>query len=189
MHRLPTALMAALALAGCVPASGTPTPRQTLTTTRVETPTGGFETRISADAQIRTDTVFAPAEAAWSALVPAYLALGITDSQVNLIDPDGRRVGAMKLQVRRLGGQRLSSYLDCGHQVGTVRADQALVTISLETTLEPRGTGETVVHTRLDAQARDVGVSSQPLPCTSNGALERSIALAVKARTGESRWQ
>lgn len=76
-----------------------------------------------------------------------------------------------------LGGQRLSLLLDCGVDptTGVQRADAYDVTMTVLSAASSAGTDQTHVTTDVEATARAIGVSGDPLHCTTTGKLEEEI--------------
>ena len=88
----------------------------------------------------------------------------------------------------RLKTMQLSRLLECGQESVTgARADIDEVTINVLSTVKPAGDTASVVTTFVGASARPLGTSSDPVVCSSSGALERMINdRLVKALGGSS---
>lgn len=115
------------------------------------------------------------------ALVGVYGAVGI---DVNQLDWNNGRVGARNFPApRRLEGKSLGTYLDCGTtSVGQPRANNYAVTMHIESVVRPGSTGNVVLTTLTSGTARQQGVSSDPINCTTTGYLERRINLLAAER-------
>lgn len=142
------------------------------TITRVTSPV--IDTRITSDRRISSHVLTASMQQAWVALVATYQQLEIP---VDYADPATQRLGNPTVQSRRIGGERLSRYLECGRaSMGRPRADQYDVTYSIFSRLVKDDDGRTVLHTELDGSARPTSVSTNPIQCVSKGTLEQRIA-------------
>ena len=84
---------------------------------------------------------------------------------------------------RRLGGEAMSKYLDCGRGFSGSNADFYRVTLAVSAWVEP-ATGEpTKLMVAIAASGRDpAGSKSAYSVCTSRGALEQRIARQVQSR-------
>ena len=123
-------------------------------------------------------TIAEPVEAIWPRLLVAYELL---DIPTNVQDPARYRLGNANYRPRRIGGQRLSKYIDCGHgATAQQNADTYAVTLSVITTLKPgEHSGETRVETLVQATGKSRATASRPMPCASKGQLEVLIAEMV----------
>jgi len=111
---------------------------------------------------------------AWTALAAVYEQLEIP---VSVSDSMRWLVGNARVQARRIGGERISRYLECGQaSMGRPRADQYEVTYSIFSRLQQEQDGRTILVTELDASARPSSVSTNPVHCSSKGTLEVRIA-------------
>ncbi|HMG17229.1 MAG TPA: hypothetical protein VK573_00785 [Gemmatimonadales bacterium] len=133
-------------------------------------------------------TVAAPFDSVWGVLPAVYAAVGISDAAA---DPEQRVFGNAELKTRRLGGERLSQYIDCGSGVTAVpKADEYEVTLSVLTWLSGAqqsggGAGHgTVISTLVTATARPRALSGNPIYCQSTGTLEQRVAEMVLAELG-----
>ncbi len=166
----------ALVLGAAVPAcagAGTGSPSMDVPDEPMRIETGGRPLEITREKQVTSAQVDVPLTEAWSRLLTAYRALGIPASALS-VNPGSHTVGVVDRRTSRLAGQRMSRYLNCGYSLGTSKADQGQVRVTLQTTLAPAGEA-TVVRTRFQAMAGTSGVSTAPIPCASTGALERVI--------------
>lgn len=121
-----------------------------------------------------------PLERAWQALPEVYAALGLSGAGV--ISQEQRRFGAGPLTLpRRVNGERVSKFLDCGATVSIPNADAYAVTVQVVTQLAGEGEAGTRVQTVMEAAARPRDTAGNTVDCTSTGALERLIAERLQA--------
>lgn len=173
-------LCALVALGACAPASGPPTGGGRPTT--VLTTGGGYDIHIAEDGAATTDVVAASREAVWSALVASYAELGL---EVNHLDSASGQMGLRSVRVpRRVGGERLSTYLDCGTGLSGTIADTYRVTLTMLTGVAP-GAGGMRLTTDIAAQAvSNEGASGAPVRCSTKGRLEERLHAMVRERAG-----
>lgn len=129
----------------------------------------GFESRIHA----ASDSV-------WAALIQVYPGIGV---EVKTFSREDGEIGNRNfVVVGRLAGHPLSNYVTCGSDVlgSQGHIDQAM--LSLITFVRPAGADATRIETKLTGSGRKSGVSTDPVHCTSTGALEQLIANAVSQR-------
>ena len=142
------------------------------TITRVTSP--GINTRITSERRISSHVLRASMHQAWAALIATYQQLEIP---LDLEDTANRRLGNPRVRGRRIGGERLSRYFECGQSsMGRPRADQYDVTYSIFSRIIKDDDGRTVLLTELDGSARPTSVSTNPVHCESKGTLEQRIA-------------
>ena len=115
------------------------------------------------------------------ALVGAYGELGI---DVNTIEPRAGRVGARAYSApSRIGGKPLATFVDCGtDNFGNPRASTYAVVLDVTSAVEPASAGYVRASTLLTARGRQRGVSSDPIVCTTTGALEKRINVLMASR-------
>jgi hypothetical protein len=111
--------------------------------------------------------------AAWGALPLVYDSLRVP---IALVDTVNMRLGSGSFHPSRIGGKRLSRYLDCGRGMTGANADIYRVTVSLVTWVSAQSGGRTQIHTAIQANAKARDVNSYPVNCSSKGILEREIA-------------
>lgn len=145
----------------------------------------GAHVQLSGGARDQAAQVEAAPATVWPALLRVYDELGLSVSSVNTAQ---RQVGSRKMFSRRLGGERLSRYVDCGAgSVGAPNADSYLVTLLVDTRLEEATTAAapgTVLHTTVSGNGKDPGSSKDPIRCTSTSRLEARIAEMVREEAG-----
>lgn len=120
----------------------------------------------------------APRGEVFAAVRSAYESLRI---KPDYVDSLAGHFGVLKLRAStKLGGERLSTYFNCGRGMAGDNADQWRLSIALVTFLRPSGVSNTEFGTGLAAQAQDMsGVSKDQVTCGSTGQLEtRLIKLA-----------
>ena len=111
---------------------------------------------------------------ALAALRAAYEALGIPPTHT---EASTGQVGNLMFTARRqLGGRAMSTYVGCGESMTGKRADSDRIYLSIVSTARAAGSSATLVTTRLDASAVDVGgQSGARQPCASTGVLEARV--------------
>jgi hypothetical protein len=174
-----TMLGACVALAAC--ASGgsgvTSAPAAVEQTTRITSDAGTAELRTTRSDPTAAFAIAAPPERVFRALSSVYEELGLT---VNVLDTQGRRIGVENGRIRRqLGGQRLSRYLECGERLGGRVAETDDISFTLLTQVTADGQNSTL-RTLVDATARPIGVSGNPITCATTGNLEERIVALVR---------
>lgn len=119
-------------------------------------------------------TVPGTVQQAVQALVGSYEELGLS---VSSIDWANGRVGVrVPMAPRRIGGQPIARYVDCGtNHMGEPRANSYAVTLSVQSSATPAAAGEVLMTTLASATARQQGVSSDPLNCPTLGVLEKRV--------------
>lgn len=122
-----------------------------------------------------------PADEIWPHVPRVYEEIGISVSDLNLVDPAGHRLGVVNFRTRQLADKRLSVFLDCGMFLGGSKADKGQTAITLETWLESVD-GGTQVMTRFSGVAQDGGTSTSASRCTTNGEIERDILIRLARR-------
>lgn len=82
---------------------------------------------------------------------------------------------------RRLGGEAMSRYLDCGRGFSGNNADFYKLTLAISAWVEPATGAPERIQVAIAASGRDpAGSRSYYSPCTSRGALEKRIAERVR---------
>jgi hypothetical protein len=143
----------------------------------ITTAVGPYNVRATSETAASSDSVDATVEQVWGVLPGVYEELGIP---LGGIDARDKRLGNTQFQPRRIGGSRLSRFLDCGSGVAiSSYADTYGVTMSLITRVKESDDGRAVVQTQLHAVAEPKAVMGDPVFCTSNGTLESRIAELV----------
>jgi len=159
-----------LAVVGCASSPrGAPAEAGTQTITQLS---GDVEAQLIHGTAASVHSVGAGLVAAWGALPVVYDSLRIP---IAVVDTMNMRLGSGSFHPSRIGGRRLSRYLDCGRGMTGANADTYRVTISLVSWVSERS-GSTQVHTAIQASAKARDVNSYPVNCSSKGVLEREIA-------------
>ncbi len=170
-------MVLALAACGACASSGQGAPRAgPETVSRVFTPGGGGAEMYN-EPGVGSRLVDAPLDSVWLALPRVYELLGIPDAGA---DPQQMMFGNLGYRARRVEGERLSKYVDCGMGTTAVpNADQYRVTLSVFTRLTPGDDGGTMVVTTVEATGKPRAVSGNPVYCQSKGTLEARVAELV----------
>ena len=149
-------------------------PPQTVTPVTITGSGGGIgSTEIRNDPRVVVRTIPAPLDAVWDALPKVYQTLDIPQAGA---DPGAKLFGNPQFRPRRIAGERMSAYLDCGAGFTAVpKADEYEVTISVLTRLTPDDYGGTVAATTVTATAKPRAESGNPVYCASKGTLETRV--------------
>lgn len=101
---------------------------------------------------------------------------------VQLNDPKQGLLNNLNADIsRRLGGQPLSRYIDCGRGFSGNNADYYRITLAVSAWLDPNVGEPKNLYVAIAATGRDpAGSKSAYSMCTSRGALERRIAERVQ---------
>lgn len=165
------------AIAAC---ATTPARDPTLVRTQTRIQVGSDIERIETDVRAVRDerTVAAPMVRVFDQLPAAYRALGVKTVAVVDTMRGVYTVGVRNLLLYgRLGGRPLSAYLDCGMgAMNMATADRSNVYFTATTYLTPSGTGGTIAHTLVAAEARDPAANTPAVRCVSTGAFEGGLA-------------
>lgn len=176
VHALPLLL---LLLAGCAPRGSAGAAPPPPTETRVQR---GSDVILIRNEGGRVEAeVGAPLLRVWEALGATYEALEIP---LETIEPAQGKVASPRFRARRIAGERMSHWVDCGGSMTGPRADSYLVRLTVTTTLRPAGDDATRLLTSVDATARPADVSGNEIHCSSKGTLGEAIAERVRARVG-----
>jgi len=165
------ALLSLLALLAC----GSSGPRSIDTGTRVDRNSPAAPIILQTEGATSEQAVAAPANDVWAALVSTYESLEIPVTEL----AGARTVENRGFAVRRIAGQRMSRFFDCGSNVTGEIADSYRVTVSIRSSVEATSLTSSMVFTELDAVATARDTRSGELHCSSKGALERLIGERV----------
>jgi len=117
---------------------------------------------------------------AWALLPEVLQGIGLS---IGAIEPEAGRVSHRGERVRRINGERMSTYLDCG--IGSTAQPYANlyeVALGYEVVMaHSQRSGIVEVEMRIEATAKPRDVSGNPLSCTSEGALERLVFTRLQA--------
>ena len=173
-------LSAAGLLAGCAPRGTPSSPSATpdLTTVFVESPAQRSARVIDLRRQstVAERAVGGSLSEVWAILPAVFAQLEIATTRVN---SEEGVMGNPSFRARRVEGQRMSTYLDCGRSFGRDYADHYAVTLAVLVQLVPSPDGTTLVRTVLDAYAHDPSRSGGAVHCIAWGSLERRIGELV----------
>lgn len=126
-------------------------------------------------------TIGVGAEVAWRALGGVYVELGIPVTSSN---PRTMEIGNPGYTARRVGGDRMNTFVDCGSDLSGPLANQYEVTLTISTKLTAKGPEETEVLTIVDAFGEPRAVSGNMVHCQSRGVLELRVAQEVAEALG-----
>ena len=125
-------------------------------------------------------TLPAPAPDVWGVMTQVYDQLGVP---ITTIDPTAMVIGNNLYNSRRVEGQRMSAYIDCGTTLQGRLADLYEITLSVVTRLTAVDEGTTVT-TVVDAYGEPRTVSGNRVHCQSIGVLEMRVAQIVADKLG-----
>ncbi len=91
-------------------------------------------------------------------------------------------MGNPRFRARRVGGERLSTYIECGRDHAGPYADQHEVWLTLMVQLLRHPEGGTNVATLVRATARPRNVTGTALPCRTRGTLEAKLLGLISER-------
>ena len=174
-------LAAAIILSvACGARSGATPPPETGSVRAFGSPTQGgtydMTVQVTRSDRVYSDTVPVDATAAWGALPAIYRVLELP---VSARDAGRRAIAVSGAKVRRVEGQAMSRYVDCGRgfTAGAI-ADSYDVYVWVETRLVPRDGDPTRanVETAVTANASPASSSGNEVACQSTGRLERRIS-------------
>ena len=172
---------ACMALAACASSRGElvdTAPAETTTSVETFSEAGTINMRTTRSDPTASFAIEAPPDRVFQALASVYEELGL---KVNSLDTQTRRIGVENARVRRqLGGQRMSRYLECGERLGGRVAETDDIMLTIVTQVSATGAASTL-RTLVDAQARPIGVSGNPITCATTGAIEARLVERVRA--------
>ena len=143
---------------------------------------GAYRTTVAPNAKV---PVPASPSRVFEALAAVYREL---DIPVATNDPATGRVGNVDFwKARKLGGQPISSYLNCGDSITGAAADNYRVYLSLLSAVARDGAGS-VLETAFTATARNMeGTTADRVACGTTGRLEERIYKEVVAKLNVAR--
>ncbi|HET7321639.1 MAG TPA: hypothetical protein VFI96_04020, partial [Longimicrobiaceae bacterium] len=174
-------LVSVLLLAGCSTASLSHQPTtRTPVSTQIETAGGTYNLKMIAEDRVSTAWADTAIGEVWTRLLKAYPALGI---ELATVDSEHHIAGNQSARLQgRLAGEQFSTYFRCGRSpIGAPLADESYIELNALTQLDSVS-GGTVVSTLVQATARPRASHTNPIRCTSTGALEARIAEMVGAQ-------
>ena len=145
-----------------------------------DNPTGtGGEFRLPADMVTASLEVLAGPEEAWPALKRVYEELKIPTPEVR--EPTRTLRNLRFVVSRRLGGERMSTYLDCGRSAAGPNADTYRLQLEIASRVVAVGSGQSRIDTEITGVGMNMeGTSNNRVLCTSNHQLELRIAARVR---------
>jgi hypothetical protein len=169
-------------LAVALTACSTPRPDDREVGARFRELSGDVTSRLTAESSMVTHHVDAPVARVWAILPEVFEDLEIP---LGAFEPENMALGNREFSPKRIGGDRMSRYLDCGSGItGRPYADAYRVTLYLMTRIDALGPAQTRIRTEIDASARNREISGYPIHCTSKGILERRISERVSEMLG-----
>lgn len=126
-------------------------------------------------------TVPGPLDTAWTALEATLDELAVP---VAFKDRKAGEIGTQQAKLfRRMGKERLSSYLRCGSGITGPNADSYAIYFSIVVFVREAEGNEVAIRPYLTAAAVDVaGGRNDPIQCTTTGKLEQRIGNGVKLK-------
>ena len=131
------------------------------------------------DGLVDTVSFGGPIDTVWAALKTSVKKL---DLPVGFDDKAGWQIGVDQGKVyNRVGGSRLSDYLNCGDGSTGPKADSYVVYLSYLSLLRERPDHRVVLYTLVGATAVDLaGGRNDPVNCGTTGRLEANIGKQVE---------
>lgn len=124
--------------------------------------------------------LIAPRADAWEAVPTAFEDVGLPRPAMDRSTWTARIRG--RLVRRRLGDERLSSYLDCGRDIGGEYADRYSVRLDVTVELRESGPDATAVLTRVEATGQRTDGTGGTVRCNSRGTLEERLITTLQFR-------
>jgi hypothetical protein len=172
MNRLK--LLPLLLLGACATTSSSVVTARAPATIRVDTPGGTDDISVGmAPTVALSDNLPFGADSAWARLPRAFTAVGL-EGATPIAGERSLSVGPVKV-TRRLGGQRLSTYLNCGQSLSGPNADSHSVMLTVLSKVVPAGEA-TRLETLVQANATPLVSGGAMVSCNTTGALENRIA-------------
>jgi hypothetical protein len=127
--------------------------------------------------------VLASPDSVLTALRAAYAAIGV---EVKYYDPAAREIGNLEfVRIRRMAGEPLTTFVNCGSTVTGLAADSYRITMLLVSTVKPEGSSSRV-ETRFQSRGEDPthGTSTGATQCQTLGTLEQKLHTALRDKLG-----
>lgn len=174
----------AAAAAGCASGGGgasedtTPLPEQRRNVMRI----AGYQpVELYNEAGVGVRTLDVAAETVWSVVGGVYAQMEIP---VEESDPRVMQLGTPGYAARRIEGDRMNAFVDCGSNLAGPMANQYDITLAVVTKLTSKGPESTEILTMVDAYGRPRAVSGNPIHCQSRGVLEQRVAQRIAEALG-----
>lgn len=127
-------------------------------------------------------TIDVAAATVWSVVGGVYTQMEIP---VEESDPRVMQLGTTGYAARRIEGDRMNTFVDCGSNLAGPMANQYDITLSVVTKLTEKGPESTEILTMIDAYGRPRAVSGNPIHCQSRGVLEQRVAQRIAEALGK----
>lgn len=176
-------LLAALLAAACAPAAPGPAAAPAGPEPQITETETGISFRLRNDDAGAAHHVAAPLARVRAALPLVFRDLGVPDAGQ---DREGLVFGHRKITTARVGGERASSWVRCGNQMGAGPSAAGLYRTQLSVLVTLRPDGErTWVTTQVGGSATPAaGTSTDAVLCVSTGGLEKRVEEMLAARLG-----
>jgi hypothetical protein len=183
-----TALLSLLPLLAC--ASSGPSPIDGRS--RIDRNNAARPIILQTEGATSEQAIAAPADDVWGALVATYESLGIPLSEA----AGTRTVENRGYPARRIDGQRMSRFFECGSNVTGEIADSYRVTVSIRSSVEATSLGTSVVHTEARCRRHCEGYQERRAALFVEGgpgAADRGAVVGVLSGAGvdppSARWR
>jgi hypothetical protein len=164
----------------CATACATAPARDPASTENIRVSVAPQQTMDITHQQLIKEAVFTqPRAAVWQALLGAHEAFGLAAESAD--EAAGRASFVARDRSRVIAGKAASTWIDCGQGPAGARADSYRLTLRLSHQLDVVA-GGIALKSVVDASARNPGMSSDPVPCSSTGRLEEAIASNMAVR-------
>ncbi|MDE2752460.1 MAG: hypothetical protein OXI83_07790 [Gemmatimonadota bacterium] len=134
------------------------------------------------EAGVGVRTLDVAAATVWSVVGGVYAQMEIPVEQS---DPRLMQLGTPGYAARRIEGDRMNTFIDCGSNLAGPMANQYDITLSVVTRLTSKGPESTEILTMIDAYGRPRAVSGNPIHCQSRGVLEQRVAQRIAEALGK----
>ena len=134
---------------------------------------------ISREYIIQTVDLMATRDRVWNAMLAAHRIIGIPASEMD--ERNGSATFLVQERTGSIADKPASTYIDCGMGSAGPRANSYRITLRISETIESLADEHTRVRTMVQAWARNPGVSSDRIECSSNGALEKRVLALIAA--------
>lgn len=134
------------------------------------------------EAGVGVRTLDVAAATVWSVVGGVYAQMEIP---VEESDPRLMQLGTLGYAARRIEGDRMNTFVDCGANLAGPMANQYDITLSVVTRLTSKGPESTEILTMVDAYGRPRAVSGNPIHCQSRGVLEQRVAQRIAEALGK----
>lgn len=143
--------------------------------------TGRYGSAVTAGPARAPDTLNATPAKVWSALIQVYSQMGVP---LSIADTEKLVIGALRVAQRKpVGGQRLSSLLECGSSVYGSNADQYAVKLTWLSHVQAINDKQSAVDVRVGGSAAPNGLNST-VNCASTGKLEEMTTQELRKALG-----